>query len=122
MLTVHVRINDTATGQPTPVRVRFIASDGSTPAPFGRLSSFATAPDADVGGHLLVGSERFFYVDGTCEVRLPPGPITVEASKGPEYSPLRREATLGREDFPAPTPSSAGPTCVPRAGTAVTRG
>jgi hypothetical protein len=95
MLTVHVRINDTGTGRPTPVRVRFLTPDGSTAVPFGRLASFATAPYADVGGHLLVGSERFCFVDGTCEIRLPSGVITVEASKGPEYSPLRREITLG---------------------------
>src|ERR1700721_3069440 len=95
MLTVHVRINDAATSRPTAVRVRFVAPDGTSPAPFGRLSTFAPAADTEVGGHLLVGNERFFFLDGTCEIRLPPGVITVEASKGPEYSPLRREVTLG---------------------------
>ncbi len=95
MLTIHVRINDGATGKPAPVRVRFQAPDGSTPAPLGRLSHFAVAPGEDVGGHLLLGTERFFYLDGACEIRLPAGVIRIEADKGPEYSPLRRDVTLG---------------------------
>ena len=37
----------------------------------------------------------FSYIDGACEVRLPPGPVTVEAFKGPEYLPLSRTITLG---------------------------
>src|SRR5271165_4645753 len=94
MLTVHCRVNDSATSRPTPVRIRFIAPDGSTPVPFGRLSTFATAPDTDVGGHLQLGNQRFFFLDGTCEIRLPSGVITVEASKGPEYSLLRQEVQL----------------------------
>jgi len=95
MLTVHVRVSDAATSKPTPVRIRFVAPDGSTPAPFGRLATFATGPDADVGGQLQLGSEQFFHIDGTCEVRLPAGTVAVEVSKGPEYVPLRREVTLG---------------------------
>jgi hypothetical protein len=95
MLTVHLRVNDAATGKPTPARVRLLDSAGVYRAPFGRLAEFATGPGEDVGGNLLLGAERFAYIDGACEVRLPPGPVTVEVSKGPEYSPLRREVTLG---------------------------
>ena len=40
--TVHVRVND-ATGQPTPVRVRFTDDDGVYYAPLGRLTDFALA-------------------------------------------------------------------------------
>jgi hypothetical protein len=95
MHTVHLRVNDAATGKPTPVRVRVLDSAGAYRAPFGRLEELATGPGEDVGGNLLLGPERFAYIDGACEVRLPPGPVTVELSKGPEYSPLRREVTLG---------------------------
>ncbi len=95
MLTVHVRINDAATGKPTAVRLRFETADGAAPAPFGRLTRFATGPGEDVGGCLLLGGQRFFHVDGACEVRLPAGVIRVEADKGPEYSPLRHDVTLG---------------------------
>lgn len=95
MLTVHVRINDTTTGKPTPVRIRFESSDGTAPVPFGRLREFALKAGEDVGGHLLLGSERSFPIDGACEVRLPAGVTRIVAEKGLEYSPLRREVTLG---------------------------
>jgi hypothetical protein len=91
--TVHVRVNDAATGQPTPVRIRFEAQ-GRSFAPFGRLNDFAEGPGAEFGGHLLLGEQKFYYIDGTCEIRLPPGEVTIEASKGPEYAPLRKVVTL----------------------------
>jgi hypothetical protein len=96
MLTVHVRVIDSATGKPTPVRARISGPAGETDVPFGRVADFPTGPGEDVGGHVRLGSRRFVYLDGACEVRLPAGvPLTVEVSKGPEYSPLFREATLG---------------------------
>src|SRR5262249_47364110 len=63
-------------------------------APLGRLDEFATAPGSDAGGHLLLGSQRFYYTDGTCEVRLPPGEVAVEVHKGPEYAPIQKVVTL----------------------------
>jgi hypothetical protein len=39
-LTVHLRVNDAATGQPTPVRLRISGPDGQTFAPLGRLTRF----------------------------------------------------------------------------------
>jgi hypothetical protein len=96
MLTVHLRIVDSATGKPTPVRARIGGLSGELYVPFGRIADFTTERGEDVGGHLLQGSRRFFYIDGGCEVQLPAGvPMLVELSKGPEYSPLRREVTLG---------------------------
>ena len=95
MHTVHLRVNEAATGKPTPARVRILDAAGAYRAPFGRPAEFATGPGEDVGGNLRLGAERFAYIDGACEVRLPPGPVTVEVRKGPEYSPLRRVVTLG---------------------------
>src|SRR5437764_159900 len=94
MLTVHVRISDAATNRPTPVRFSLRDERGTYYAPFGRLTHFAEQPGSDVGGHLRLGTERFAYIDGACEVRLPAGNVVVEATKGPEYSPLRRHLTL----------------------------
>jgi hypothetical protein len=94
MLTVHVRIND-ASGKPTPVRLRLTDAEGRYYAPFGRLSEFATGAGEAIGGNLLLNGRRFAYIDGACEVSLPAGPVTVEASKGPEFSPLRRSVSLG---------------------------
>jgi hypothetical protein len=93
--TVHVRINDAATGQPTPVRLRLTGPEGEYFPPFGRLAEFATGRNQDVGGNLLLGRKPYAYLDGTCEVRLPAGPVGVEIAKGPEYRPQRLEVALG---------------------------
>lgn len=95
MLTVHVRVNDAATNRPTPLRLRFFDERGQDYVPFGRLARFAEQPGGAAGGHVRLGLERFVYLDGTCEIRLPADLILIEGSKGPEYSPLRRRVTLG---------------------------
>jgi hypothetical protein len=91
MQTVHVRANDAATGQPTPVRIRFAGPDGTYYPPLGRLATFATEMGVDVGGNVLLDDKAHATIDGTCEVRLPPGRVTVSISKGPEYRPVRTE-------------------------------
>jgi hypothetical protein len=88
-LPVHIRINDAATGQPTPVRISLYDANGWYCPPFGRAAPFATGSGVEVGGHLALGGQGFFYIDGTCEAELEPGELTVEVSKGPEYTPLR---------------------------------
>src|SRR5207253_6785484 len=87
--TVHVRVNDAATGQPTPCRVRFIGPEGEYLAPFGRLTNFATRANLDVGGNLFLRDRRYAYIDGTCEIDFPAGQIIAHVSKGPEYTALR---------------------------------
>jgi hypothetical protein len=94
MFTVHVRVNDAATGKPTPVRLALYDAAGEYHAPFGRLTNFATGPGEAVGGGVALRGRRFAHIDGTCEVRLPPGTIHVEIYKGPEYSVVRREVHL----------------------------
>ncbi|HEX4591448.1 MAG TPA: hypothetical protein VH120_16045, partial [Gemmataceae bacterium] len=89
---VHFRINDAATGKPTPVRLRVTDAAGNYYAPYGRSTEFATGVGEDVGGNLLVGRERWTYIDGTCEIGVPPGELTIQATKGPEYKPLRQTA------------------------------
>ncbi len=92
--TVHVRVNDAATGQPTPVRIRFTNPAGDYFAPLGRLEEFATRDNEDVGGNLLLKGKHYAYIDGTCEIELPPGRILVEIHKGPEYKPRFLEVML----------------------------
>jgi hypothetical protein len=94
MQTVHLRVNDAVTGQPTPCRIRPTNAAGEYFAPFGRLTEFATGRNQDVGGNLLLGDKAYAYIDGTCEVGLPPGPIHIEIHKGPEYTPQRLELPL----------------------------
>lgn len=96
MLTIHLRINDDATGRPTPVRLCISGPDGATFPPFGRVAEFAPGPDEDVGGHLWHEKQAWCYIDGTCEVPLPAGvPVRVRATKGPEYRPLDHTVVLG---------------------------
>lgn len=92
--TVHVRVNDAATGQPTPVRVRFVGPNSQYLAPLGRLTEFATGENEDVGGNLQLGPKLYAYTDGSFEISLPAGPITVEISKGPEYWPVTAHVDL----------------------------
>jgi len=94
MQQVHLRINDAATGHPTAVRLRVTDAAGREFAPFGIPLEFPTHSGEDVGGRLLIHGQRWFYVNGACEILLPPGMITVEASKGPEYQPLHETTQL----------------------------
>jgi hypothetical protein len=87
---VHVRVNDAATGKPTPVRIRFATPEGQYLAPLGRLAEFPTGWGEQVGGSVMLGDRRYAYIDGTCEIRLPTGPIHVEISKGLEYIPIQQ--------------------------------
>jgi hypothetical protein len=93
--TVHVRVNDAATGEPTPVRIRFADGEGKYLAPFGRLTDFATGMNEDVGGNVQHGRESYAYIDGTCEINLPADPCTVHIFKGPEYRPVHHDFQLG---------------------------
>jgi hypothetical protein len=96
MFNVHVRVNDAATGQPTPVRLRISDATGREYPPLGRVAEFATGRNEDVGGHVMLDGQRWYYTDGACEVALPGGvPLVIEATKGPEYKPVRKEITLG---------------------------
>jgi len=91
--TVHVRVNDAATGQPTPCRVRFSDPDGRYYAPFGRAATLVALEKNALeyeGSVLLSADSRpAAYIDGGCEIRLPPGPIHVEITRGFEYRPIQ---------------------------------
>jgi hypothetical protein len=92
--TVHVRVNDAATGQPTPARVRFTDAEGNYYAPLGRLSDFPTSRGQHVGGNVRLGMKPWAYVAGAFEINLPPGTVHVEVHKGPEYRPLQETIQL----------------------------
>lgn len=94
--TVHVRVTDAATGRPTPARVRFTGPEGAYIAPFGR--------PVEAGGDALlevqsasvrIAGQTWAYIDGECEVRLPPTGVHVEIRKGPEYRPVSETIAPG---------------------------
>jgi hypothetical protein len=102
--TVHVRVTDASSGQPTPCRVRFTGLDGTYHAPFGRPSVFPPG-NGDGGGNLCLagpaapsgdrsGPIYYAYIDGACEIRLPAGVVHVEVARGPEYRPIDQDLNL----------------------------
>jgi hypothetical protein len=82
---VHLRINDQESGQPTPCRIRITDPSGYEYAPFGRSLDFSTNRGEDVGGHVRLANERWFSIDGTCEIAVPPGELRVQVRKGINY-------------------------------------
>src|SRR5207249_2460679 len=97
---VHVRVNDAATGKPTPCRVRITDESGNYYAPYGRTPRFLTS-SADrpftrrpVAGTILFHPQPWAYIDGTCEIDLPAGTLRVEIRKGPEYRSLDQAISL----------------------------
>ncbi len=92
---VHICVNDAAAPrQPTPCRIRFTDAGGVYHAPLGRLTRFATEIGVDVGGNVLLDGQEYAYINGTCEIALPPGRISVTITKGPEYRPVQTEVIL----------------------------
>jgi len=95
-LNVHVRVNDAASGRPTAVRIRIAGTDGRYYPPLQHSVDFPVGRNEDVGGHVYLNGQHHAYIDGGCEVPLPPGvPLDVEISKGPSYKPIRETITLG---------------------------
>ena len=82
MQTVHLRINDSVTKQPTPVRLRISGPTGETYSPFGRPPIFPIGKGEELGGLVKIGRELFSYIDGATELRLPTGvPIRLQIPK-----------------------------------------
>lgn len=94
MQQVHLRVNDAESGKPTPVRLRITDAEGNYYAPYGRLTEFATGVNQDVGGNVQLGAKKWAYIDGSCEILLPPGKLHVEITKGPEYKPIDEDIEL----------------------------
>ena len=78
------------------MRVRVSAPDGTHFAPLGRAVEFPVGRNEAVGGVARLGGELWFYTGGACEIGLPAGvPLRVQATKGPEFTPLDETVTLG---------------------------
>jgi hypothetical protein len=102
--TLSVRIVDGSTGQPTPVRVRLQNEKGERPKVRGAVAVSESAipiprqaiavmfgTDDRAEGY-AIQPDGSFYVDGSFDVRLPPGTYTLALSKGFEY--LRQTQTI----------------------------
>ncbi|GBD37250.1 hypothetical protein HRbin36_02380 [bacterium HR36] len=69
---------------------------GQPRLPLGYLPDPPVAPGQEVGGHLVSQGKVWAYIDGSCEVRLPPGRVTVEVWHGPAYAPTVWETDRGQ--------------------------
>jgi hypothetical protein len=86
-----VEILDSATGERTPVRVRFTDATGaSAPLPEAAIGIQYGPNDVAAGYQFLPDSS--FYVDGAFASEVPPGEYRIRVSKGYEY--LEREISL----------------------------
>ncbi len=96
MLTIHFRITDSQANRPTPARISITGPNGQVFAPLGRFTEFPAGIDEAVGAGLWFAPEKWFPIDGGCEIKLPAGvPLRFRVTKGPEYVPLDQTLTLG---------------------------
>ena len=79
---LQLRVVDAETGAPRAARIYAQASDGKTYVPDGAFHRI---------GRLR---EHVFHTAGAFSVRVPPGKMQIEATKGFEYHPASREATI----------------------------
>lgn len=104
--TLSVQIVDGATGRPTAARVLIEDDKGTRPRVSGALAVSETAIPvpkeavavmwgrSDRAEGFALQPDGSFYVDGSFEVRLPPGRYTVKVSKGYEYLAQSHTLTL----------------------------
>ena len=91
---VHCRIVDKETGKPCAARISFRGPSGRYIAPYGHPEDINTGWMQNTGPDVKIGGASYAYVDGNCQVELPPGQVYVELSKGFEFAPLRRQLTI----------------------------
>ncbi len=77
---LEVYLKDASTGQATPARVYLLASNGKTYVP---ATSYQRAPTRTDKGD-------FFHAEPHFVLDVPSGPVTLEAVKGIEYSPVAK--------------------------------
>ncbi len=82
---VHCRVNDEKTGKATAARIYGTASDGKFYAPSDAYSRIAFPRMTRRLG------EHVFHTEGKFTLEVPPGKMTIEAVKGFEYRPAKRE-------------------------------
>ncbi len=91
---MHVRVIDSSTGQPTPVRLHLSGSRGEYIAPYGHHSQVNANWFEDYGADVVFGGRQYAYVHGEFTTDLPVGDLFVEINKGFEYMPVRRKVTI----------------------------
>jgi TolB protein len=87
---LRLALVDRTSGRPLAARVRVTGADGRGYAPDDAWRQADLAFDRAVRS----APYEYFDVDGSAEVTVPAGPVTVEVTRGPEWRPVRRALTL----------------------------
>jgi hypothetical protein len=85
MTLIHLRVSDSVTQKPVPVRIRVADLLGNSFHPLGRQQFFLTGPHMAVGGQVAFENKKYYYIDGACEINLPPGVYSFEITKGERF-------------------------------------
>ena len=85
MTLIHLRVSDSKTQKPVPVRIRVADLLGNSFYPLGRQQFFLTGPHMAVGGQVAFENKKYYYIDGACEINLPPGVYNFEITKGERF-------------------------------------
>lgn len=85
MTLIHLRVSDSATQKAIPVRIRISDIDGNSYAPLGRQENFPPIAHHAVGGQVILGEKKYYYIDGACEIDLQPGFYNFEVFKGERF-------------------------------------
>ena len=75
-------------------RVHFRSEHGAYLAPHGHQADVNVAWFEDMGGDCKTGGVPYAYIDGTCQIDLPIGPVYAEVVRGFEYQPLRQQVEI----------------------------
>jgi hypothetical protein len=95
---LRIRIIDAATRASTSATV--CVNNGDQEPDQDPLREFSLRRSANrlKGAIRLRNVPYYFYADGACEVRVPPGPVTVEVRKGYEYRPVEMTLTVAAKE------------------------
>lgn len=91
---MEIRVKDTSTGRPTPVRIHFSGSHGEYIAPYGHHEQVNFNWFEEYGADISLSGKQYAYVPGEFTTDMPVGDVYVDISKGFEYVPVRRKVTI----------------------------
>ncbi|MGK9167619.1 CehA/McbA family metallohydrolase [Inquilinus limosus] len=87
---VTFRIVEKSTGQPVAARLHVHGAHGEYLPPKGHHRKVNTGWFEDYSAEFANDLNQYAYVDGSCSIDLPLGPVFVEITRGHEVRPLRR--------------------------------
>lgn len=91
--TLRIRILEAATRQPVAATVSVNDGDQEPDGDPLRLFSLRRSANRHKGAIRLRKIPYYFYADGGCVVRVPPGPVSIEVRKGYEFRPVHLTLT-----------------------------